>query len=382
MTERTVAEPKKVNNPPFALVRKAILQRKYACGGSPGVDGECQEWRNKRLSLQHCATNSATTSTVPSSVHEVLRSSGQPIDAVARAFMQPRFGHDFSQVRVHTDARAVESARAVNALAYTVGNDVVFGSNSYNPRTVAGRFLLAHELTHVAQQKDGNGIVPETLIVIDPGDVAEQEANTVAQIVVSGTASNGISRNIGPSGLHRLPFGIKLPSGLRNLDPATEEPAARSVYGGSLNYGDIYISDALGGGGRPFTTYVPLVGTVINAGPALFGTPGSNPRLLTHELAHSWQSQHHSDPIQFMVNSIESQSAAGVIGGGTSAYCYVPGKPFGQYGAEQIAQQVENGVSAIISHISSVSAGAVDADNVASLKLPRWEKRGNPGVTC
>ncbi|EFH84857.1 DUF4157 domain-containing protein [Ktedonobacter racemifer] len=371
----------------FTPVQTGLLQRKCACGGNPGVDGECEECRRKRLSLQRRAATQAMPSTVPFIVHEVLRSSGQPLDQKTRAFMEPRFGHDFSQVRVHTDARATESARAVNALAYTVGRDVVFGSRSYNPHTIAGRFLLAHELTHVAQQKDGNGIVPETLIVNDPGDVAEQEANTVAQSVVHGTAASNISRNIGPCSLHRLPFGIRLPSGLRRLDPATEEPAARSVYGSSLNYGDIYISDALGGGGRPFTTVVPglfasSLGTVINAGPALFGTPGSNPSLLTHELAHCWQSQHHFDPAQFMVNSIASQAAAGAIGGGASAYCYVPGKPFGQYGAEQIAQQVENGVSAIISHISSVPAGTVDAENVASLSVPHWEKRGSPGVTC
>ena len=363
----------------FTPVHSGILQR---CTG--GVEcAECREKREGREgTMQRAAVNAAPANSVPSIVHEVLSSSGQPLDAGTRAFMEPRFGHDFSQVRVHTDVKAAESARAVNALAYTVGNDMVFGSSSYNPRTVAGRFLLAHELTHVAQQKDANGTVPETLIVNDPGNIAEQEANTVAQSIVRGTAASSISRNIDPSGLHRLPFGIRLPSGLRKLDSATEEPAARSVYGGSLNYGDIYISDALGGGGRPFTTYVPIVGTVINAGPALYKTPGSSPSLLTHELAHCWQSQHHSDPTQFMLNSLASQAAAEAIGGGASAYCYVPGKPFSQYGAEQIAQQVENGVSAIISHISSVSAGAIDAANIASLSVPRWETRGSPGVTC
>lgn len=382
MGTQSQMQTKTVPKRTFMVMQRGLLQRTCACGGHAGVDGECGECRNKRLSLQRRATTQATPSTVPPIVHDVLRSPGQALDMATRGLMEPRFGHDFSRVRVHADARAAESARAVNALAYTVGNDVVFASSSYNPRTVAGRFLLAHELTHVAQQKDGNGIVPETLIVNDPGDVAEQEANTVAQRVVRGTTASSISRNIGPSSLQRLPFGIKLPSGLRGLDPVREVPAARSVYGGSLNYGDIYISDALGAKGSQFTTYVPILGTVINAGPALFGAPGSNPSLLTHELAHSWQSQHHFDPTQFMVNSSASQGAAMAIGGGASAYCYVPGKPFGQYGAEQIARQVENGVSTIISHMSSVSAGAVDVDNVASLSVPRWEKRGSPGVTC
>jgi Domain of unknown function (DUF4157) len=77
---------------------------------------------------------------------------GAPLDAASRAYFEPRFGHDFSQVRVHHDARAADSARAVHALAYTVGHDVVFGAGQHSPGTTAGRRLLAHELTHVVQQ--------------------------------------------------------------------------------------------------------------------------------------------------------------------------------------------------------------------------------------
>ncbi len=94
-------------------------------------------------------------STAPSIVHEVLRSSGQPLDAGARAFMEPRFGFDFGKVRVHSDARAGESAQAVRAHAYTVGSDLVFAPGRYAPATSAGRKLLAHELAHVVQQHEG-----------------------------------------------------------------------------------------------------------------------------------------------------------------------------------------------------------------------------------
>jgi len=94
-------------------------------------------------------------SSVPPIVHEVLRSPGHPLDPATRAFMEPRFGHDFSRVRVHADARAAESARSVNALAYTVGRDLVFASNLYAPQT-DGRRLLAHELVHVVQQQENN----------------------------------------------------------------------------------------------------------------------------------------------------------------------------------------------------------------------------------
>jgi len=92
----------------------------------------------------------------PPIVHEVLRSPGQPLDKSTRTFMEPRFGQDFSAVRVHTDAKAAQSARAVQAKAYTVGRDVVFGSGEFAPGTHEGQRLLGHELTHVVQQGDAS----------------------------------------------------------------------------------------------------------------------------------------------------------------------------------------------------------------------------------
>jgi Domain of unknown function (DUF4157) len=89
----------------------------------------------------------------PAIVHEVLRAPGRPLDTKTGACLEPRFGRDLSQVRVHTDAKAAESAEAVHALAYTVGRDIVFGAAQFRPETRAGRRLLAHELSHVAQQQ-------------------------------------------------------------------------------------------------------------------------------------------------------------------------------------------------------------------------------------
>ncbi|MCP4494533.1 MAG: DUF4157 domain-containing protein [Gammaproteobacteria bacterium] len=80
-----------------------------------------------------------------------MKGGGQPLDAGTRAFYEPRFGHNFSQVRVHTDAQAAESAESINAQAYTHGNDIAFGSQ-YSPGSGEGKKLLAHELTHVVQQ--------------------------------------------------------------------------------------------------------------------------------------------------------------------------------------------------------------------------------------
>jgi hypothetical protein len=106
------------------------------------------------------------SSTAPPIVHEILRSTGQPLDWKTRAFMEPRFGHDFSKVRVHTDERAAQSAKAVSALAYTVGHQVVFDAGQYSPESIPGQRLLAHELSHVVQQdgaKPAHRTLPQSL---------------------------------------------------------------------------------------------------------------------------------------------------------------------------------------------------------------------------
>jgi hypothetical protein len=103
-------------------------------------------------------SDGAVEVTDPKAIEAGLHSSSQSLDSTTRADMEMRFGHDFSRVRVHTDQTADQSARAVNALAYTVGPHVVFGSSQYAPTTSAGRRLLAHELTHVVQQSGADGI--------------------------------------------------------------------------------------------------------------------------------------------------------------------------------------------------------------------------------
>jgi hypothetical protein len=103
--------------------------------------------------VQRTAAPSASTEVAaPAIVHDVLRSPGQPLDAPTRAFFEPRFGHDFSSVRVHANERATQSAAAIDALAYTVGPNIVFGAGQYAPHEAVRSHLLAHELTHVVQQ--------------------------------------------------------------------------------------------------------------------------------------------------------------------------------------------------------------------------------------
>jgi hypothetical protein len=127
------------------------LQRVCAC------DGACPKCRDQQDGQEHIQTKPAQGTavggtTAPPAVAKVLSSPGQPLDSATRAFFEPRFGQDFSHVRVHTDTPAAESANAVNAQAYTVGNHIVFGPREDTPTTQARLQLLAHELTHVVQQ--------------------------------------------------------------------------------------------------------------------------------------------------------------------------------------------------------------------------------------
>src|SRR5687767_2004722 len=114
-----------------------VLQRACACGNHTLAGGECESCSGNKetAQLQRAAANEEQAKEVPPIVNEVLHSPGQSLDGKARAFFEPRFGYDFSQVRVHTDSRAADSAQAVKALAYTVGRDVVFGGGQYAPET-------------------------------------------------------------------------------------------------------------------------------------------------------------------------------------------------------------------------------------------------------
>ena len=190
----------------FAPSRPGLLQRKCACGGTPGPDGECAECRRNRnrLGLQRKATNQAAPV-----VHETLNSPGRPLDANTRAFMEPRFGHDFSQVRVHADEKAAESAAAVGALAYTVGTDVVFGTGQHAPGTTAGRKLLAHELAHVVQQARSPrpiNMMPATVMTAGDDPLEREAEGAAARIdasqnvfVSSGHPAPGLQRQVGPA---------------------------------------------------------------------------------------------------------------------------------------------------------------------------------------
>ncbi len=124
--------------------------------------------------------------TAPPLVNAIVRSTGQTLDKKTREFMEPRFGHSFSRVRVHTDDRAAESARSMNALAYTVGHHIVFGKGQYAPEKNSGKRLLAHELAHVVQQGANGERTGSSLPVTSRGDAKERRADSAAQSVMEG----------------------------------------------------------------------------------------------------------------------------------------------------------------------------------------------------
>jgi len=156
------------------------LQRKCACGGS-APEGECEECKEKQSVLRRKALGSDRLDEPPPVVNEALRSPGDPLDTGTRVFFERHFGHNFGGVRVHTDSLAAQSAHAVGARAYTVGNNIVFGAGQHAPATPSGRRLLAHELAHVVQQGRGG---PSVEVSAKPS--LEQSAEHAAESAITG----------------------------------------------------------------------------------------------------------------------------------------------------------------------------------------------------
>lgn len=183
----------------------AVLQR---CPGGCPDEVQRSPADDRRPPGRPAAAGAVRSVAVPSAVHAGVRAPGQRLDARTRTFMESRFGHDFAQVRVHTDAAAARSARDLGSRAYTVGRDIVFSSGAFTPASAAGRRLLAHELAHVVQQGVGGAVVtrpqpPVTalaggghrLAVAPPAppdaDRLEQQADAVAERVVH-TSGSGL----------------------------------------------------------------------------------------------------------------------------------------------------------------------------------------------
>ncbi|MGF1643977.1 MAG: DUF4157 domain-containing protein [Thiotrichales bacterium] len=222
-----------------------LLQRKCACGAQAStLSGECEECRQRALGvqtqlaisqpgdpwereadqvaarvtqlsdadiahraprqLQRLGDGPVAGIRAPGVVERVLHQSGQTLEPTTRAFFEPRLGYDLSRVRVHRDPAAAASARAVNAHAYTVGQHVVFGTGQYAPATSRGRALLAHELTHVIQQRGAlqrHAITSEPDARMTPDEDDEHLPAATPESVHADEESGGISA---------LPRGLRL----------------------------------------------------------------------------------------------------------------------------------------------------------------------------
>jgi outer membrane protein OmpA-like peptidoglycan-associated protein len=135
------AEEDSIQRKPFVSYSTALVQR--------------QEIEEEEEELVQTKKNSRSTPEVTSDLHtriQTLRGGGQPLPESVRAYFEPRFGYDFGGVRLHTDEQVSETAKSINARAFTVGRDVAFGAGEYSPGTSEGKKLLAHELAHVVQQ--------------------------------------------------------------------------------------------------------------------------------------------------------------------------------------------------------------------------------------
>jgi peptidoglycan hydrolase-like protein with peptidoglycan-binding domain len=193
MAETVLTQQSKAPEKAHKALAGRVLQRACACGQHNHAGGECEGCKKKRADLQRFppsrqgreARNEGRS--VPPIVHHVLRSSGRPLDEGTRQDMENRFGHDFSQVRVHTDEKAARSAQAVEAQAYTVGRNIVFGERQYSPATAGGQRLLAHELTHTLQQTGVSSQPSLTIGRVD--DPYEREAEQVSARVVNGQSA-------------------------------------------------------------------------------------------------------------------------------------------------------------------------------------------------
>lgn len=214
------------------------LQRKCNCGGSGGSTGECEECKEIRT-LQRKTSCLSPADTAPAIVHEVVRSSGEPLDSRTKTLMEHRFGQDFSQVRIHADAKAAESARAVNAFAYDVGRHIAFASGHYRPETRKGQQLIAHELAHYVQQ----GHTPYRNLHVGASDSAEREAEQAshseiaAKRVVARRDQNGRVARQSAGQAVDVPGPIVKPEEDPFKDVGVSTPYGRSKSGAQSTWG-------------------------------------------------------------------------------------------------------------------------------------------------
>jgi hypothetical protein len=176
---------------PFEQEADLVAQR-VVCMPEPvtaanSLQRKCSGCKEEEKLQRQVSDAAVVDDTAPDVVHEVLRLTGRPLDKSTRNFMESRFGHDFSDVRIHTEAMASRSAEAVTARAYTVGRDIAFRHGQYTPDTTEGRNLLAHELAHVVQQGHAGLLAPNEVLPNGKSTVGNRVQRDIASSAEQGS---------------------------------------------------------------------------------------------------------------------------------------------------------------------------------------------------
>lgn len=207
--DRVADQVMRMPEPKQSLVNghSSLVQRQSTCPEC----SESEEIQTKSITdqitpLQAKQANNqqpVVTPTIESRINSI-KGRGQPLPESIRTYFEPRFGQDFSQVRVHTGTVATASARAINAKAFTVGQNIVFGHGQYPPQSDENRKILAHEIVHTVQQTKSNARSQQTTLeVSSPGDTLELETNRLADIMMRSEPYEG-SATSAPTMISRL----------------------------------------------------------------------------------------------------------------------------------------------------------------------------------
>ena len=223
-----------------ARVPTGTVQRSCACDGKEPC--ECDKQAPSLPWVQRKAIEGGAPAPLGSLASTALsgQGSGRPLDRSSRVFMEPRFGRDLGGVRIHTDAAAARAAKALNAEAFTVGGDIHFAEGRYQPDTLPGRHLLAHELTHTVQQEGrraGGSVSMSSAAVSQPRDAAEQEAEGIADRVAEGSMVEA-DPIASPVRIQRQDDGSEASSSTEPEEQVCrpEDPLCQKDYGESLDF--------------------------------------------------------------------------------------------------------------------------------------------------
>jgi hypothetical protein len=322
------------------------------------IDGECsacemkKEDEDRNISRKPSASsNFEASDEIASEINDVRSSRGLSLDSDTQEFMESRFGYDFSSVRIHTDERAARSASSLNALAFTVGNDIVFAEGQYRPTTMEGRRLLGHELIHTIQQgftgrlvyDDSRKMIHSTHIFASKSKTGNNTANHSIEHMPANDSDRMLQRQADdtPRVSIRSPVFEEFVTQVSSLLPGrpltrSEEQLARSIFASSIDYSRVRLisTDILEYRTVANTIRVPKNFTIADSSMA---------QTLIHEMTHVWQYQHGGT--SYISVSLATQITASIRGGSRNlAYDYqiTSGMSFFDFLPEQQGLLVEN----------------------------------------